>query len=304
MGPLDFFRSRIDAVELPLKAKVNAAFTTGAVKSEALERVTVDTTAEEALVRLVEGNSSRAGFLDIAKAAFRHPMNTVLEYHNIGVPPSGEHGHESLWVAEREFAWQCEWLAARGYGTLCAAKYEAGLVNGSPPKSYWLTFDDGRRNNYEVAFPLLVKHGLRGTFFVMADRLLEGGAAHFSVAEAREMIAAGMSIGSHSCTHPHLARIPVEQMRREVFDSKAKLEDALQVPMHAFCYPYGNWNHAVVAAVEEAGYLMGVSTIRRNSNRAADRFCLSRAMVKPGMANWRFPCIQSPGYALRHAWRN
>ena len=230
-------------------------------------------------------------------------MSTILMYHDIA-DGGAMAGHEALRVPVREFAWQCEWLAQKRYGTLSVDQYDAALAHGFAPKSCWLTFDDGRLNNYTQAFPLLVRHGLRATFFLIADRLRQESGEYFSSSAAKEMLAAGMNIGAHSCTHPHLARIPIGAMRREVLESKDKLEQALQTPMRAFCYPYGNWNAAVVDVVREAGFSLAVSTIRGNRNRAADRYILRRAMVQPGRANWKFPYMMSPVYDLLHAWKN
>jgi peptidoglycan/xylan/chitin deacetylase (PgdA/CDA1 family) len=120
----------------------------------------------------------------------------------------------------------------------------------------------------------------------------------------KEMLEAGMSIGSHTLTHPRLARIDPEQMRAEVEISKRNIEDALGEAVTSFCYPYGNFNAATITAVREAGYLLATSTIRGNTNSEADRFTLKRAMVTPGRSGLRFRYMFSPLYRMLHDFKN
>jgi peptidoglycan/xylan/chitin deacetylase (PgdA/CDA1 family) len=57
---------------------------------------------------------------------------------------------------------------------------------------------------------------------------------------AREMHAAGMSIGGHTVTHPVLARLTPESQREEVTTCARRLHEELGVAMRWFAYPVGN----------------------------------------------------------------
>ena len=57
--------------------------------------------------------------------------------------------------------------------------------------------------------------------------------------EIEEMRQCGIDFGAHTLTHPDLTRLSRSQIRMEVYDSKAIIEDRLGIPVTAFAYPYG-----------------------------------------------------------------
>lgn len=225
-------------------------------------------------------------------------------YHYLGEPPPREAPHHGLTVPPLEFREHLALLRQARRRVVTGPEYADALDAGDARGIAWITFDDGRVDNHEIAFPMLAESNMGATFFVIVERSLSGDPEHIPVAALREMAAAGMEIGSHSMTHPHLARIAPEQLRAEVAGSKKRLEDALGIEVASFCYPYGNWNAAVVEAVREAGYRLAVSTIRDNRNTPADRWHLRRAMVQPGRTGWRFNYLFSPLYHWVHERKN
>lgn len=233
----------------------------------------------------------------------------VLMYHHIAPAPSQAGRHACLYVPEKEFRAHLAAIRAMGMTTATPADYATALsagpgqVTGAKPP-VWITFDDGFLNNYTAAFPALKEAGMTATFFVIVDKVLGGDAEFMTLAMMREMIAAGMTIGSHTLSHPRLARLNAADRRREIIDSKARLEDALGAPVTSFCYPYGNWDAGCVDIVREAGYELATSTIRDNRNTAADRHLLKRVMVAPGRTGWRFRYAFSGLYHALHAWKN
>ncbi len=231
-------------------------------------------------------------------------MSTILTYHYVGDAPADAGSHKSLFVPKHEFESQLRAIKKMGLETVSPEEFHAGLLAKDLKRKVWLTFDDGRLDNYELAFPLLKEAGLKATFFIIADHSLGCEPGYITVPMMKEMLAAGMSIGSHTLTHPHLARIPAEQLAREVAASKQQLEDALGVAVTSFCYPYGNFNAAVQEEVRAAGYLLATATIRDNRNCDADRWQLRRAMVTPGKSRSRFRYMFSSLYHWLHEWKN
>ena len=102
---------------------------------------------------------------------------------------------------------------------------------------YSLTFDDGHASDYTEAFPVLQELGLRATFFVVPT--LVGTPGYVTWNQLREMVAAGMEIGSHSLTHPFVDRLDEAGLRREFGESKAVIEDRLGLAVHAASLPRG-----------------------------------------------------------------
>jgi peptidoglycan/xylan/chitin deacetylase (PgdA/CDA1 family) len=115
-----------------------------------------------------------------------------------------------------------------------------------------------------------------------------------SASQLRELGALGMEVGAHTVTHPILARLPPEVARREIHDSKRRLEDILRVPVRAFAYPNGrpgtDYGPEHAAMVREAGFAAAASTAWGAATMAADRYQI------PRVASWD----RTPGrYALR-----
>lgn len=99
----------------------------------------------------------------------------------------------------------------------------------------------------------------------------------------------GVEFGSHSLTHPWLPSVPDAQLRREVSDSKRRLEDLLGVEVKSFAYPYGGVDRRVRSAVAEAGYQLAFTAIP-GTNWWNDPLCQSRAEVNEftGLADFLF----------------
>lgn len=67
-----------------------------------------------------------------------------------------------------------------------------------------ITFDDGIESHYNIAMPILEKHGIKGTFFVTINRI--GTPGRLSWKQIKEMRQRGMEIGNHTMTHAHLGK--------------------------------------------------------------------------------------------------
>ena len=119
-----------------------------------------------------------------------------------------------------------------------------------------LTFDDGFRDNHEVAFPLLARHGVKGCFFLIADCLEQGsvpGFAHkyiaksgvtkpystLTAAQAREMGEHGMTLASHGKAHLDYSKATVGEGVQDASEAKLLLERLLECEIGCFAYPWG-----------------------------------------------------------------
>ena len=154
----------------------------------------------------------------------------------------------------------------------------AGLVG--------LTFDDGYVDFLDSAVPVLARHGMTATLYVVAGRL--GGANEWDAgprldlvdaAQVRAVAAAGHEVGSHTLTHCRLPGASPATLAAEVGDSKRVLEDVLQAEVAGFCYPWGDFDAAAVDAARAAGYDHACVT---GDYLPGDRFTLPRGYVAPG----------------------
>lgn len=102
---------------------------------------------------------------------------------------------------------------------------------------YSLTFDDGHASDYREVFPVLRELGMRATFFVVPTQVDSAG--YVTWAELREMVAAGMEIGSHSLTHPFVDVLDPAALEREFGESKRIIEERLGAPVVSASLPRG-----------------------------------------------------------------
>ena len=142
-----------------------------------------------------------------------------------------------------------------------------------PPKPVVITFDDGWQSQYTNAFPLLQKYGDTATFFIYTNAI---GQKHFLTwQQVKNLDAAGMTIGSHTESHPYLLKITAKQrLTEEIAGSKQIIESQLGKKINFFAYPFGHYNKTIIDAVKEAGYKAARSFYRGVYNTKDDLFTL------------------------------
>lgn len=172
---------------------------------------------------------------------------------------------DELAVEPASFERQLRWLTRVGYTPVDAEAAAAGRRRG-----LHVTFDDAYRNVVD-ALPALERLGVPATVFAcsgFADsgraldvpeltsriRGYEDDAATLDWPALRELAGRGVEIGSHTVTHAHLPRLSDAELRRELAESRQRLEDELGRPCRWLAYPYGEHDRRVRAAAESAGY--------------------------------------------------
>lgn len=124
-----------------------------------------------------------------------------------------------------------------------------------------ISCDDGCESDYKVA-KLLNKYNLKGVFYLPIDiqglSISKGWSALSAAHEA--YIARNFEIGSHGVTHRYLTRIPLNEAKWEVKDSKSMLENKYDIKITKFAYPRGYTTPEITGYVKEAGYEYARST--------------------------------------------
>lgn len=205
----------------------------------------------------------------------------VLMYHYVDAepPPVGRYA-DGLTVRTPDFIEEMDYLVDHGYHSVTLSDVYLAMagMRALPDKPVALTFDDGGLDNYQVAFPLLRERRLTATFFVITKTV--GGAGQMSWEQLREMADAGMSIQSHTVSHPDLPSASDGRLRSELVDSRTAIQQALGRPVYAVAYPAGSYDQRVVTAAKDAGYVMGVATSKGRGLSKEGIFEITRRRVQ------------------------
>lgn len=174
----------------------------------------------------------------------------VLAYHIITNDPQGA---EAASVETKLLAQELDYLAANTYTTLTLADAASRMRAGTlPQKVVVLTFDDADRGQFLYALPLLISHHMVATFFPPSSWIGQSG--NLTWDDLRALEKAGMEIGGHTETHPHLFGLSDAELTQEIAGDKTALEKQLGISVTSFAYPYGEENADILAIVERAGY--------------------------------------------------
>ncbi len=111
-----------------------------------------------------------------------------------------------------------------------------------------LTFDDGDPTQLQVAIPEMNKRNIRGTFYLISNRLTE-------INRWKEAVQAGQEIGNHSLDHKHAIDLSAQEAAEQVTKSKRILENMFQAPIPTFAYPFTEITPALRKNAEEDHFL-------------------------------------------------
>jgi peptidoglycan/xylan/chitin deacetylase (PgdA/CDA1 family) len=182
-------------------------------------------------------------------------------YHDVVAPNvqlAGSMEHFSVPVTA--FEAQLDHIASLGYR---GCSIEEALVSNEPRVA--VSFDDGDMGQFANAFPALARRGMSATFFVTTGWVGRPGYASWDA--LKEMKTAGMSIQSHTRSHPYLSELTRQQLTEELRGSREDLDQHLEQKTTALALPGGEPPRAAWSdALAEAGYRV-IATSRWGVNR-------------------------------------
>ena len=207
----------------------------------------------------------------------------VLSYHNFSNSETSR-----LTVSQAAFEQQMQFLSERGYRVIPMDQFFDFLEwkTAIPPKSVVLSIDDGWRSAYEIAFPILRKHGYPAAFFIYTD-MIGGGQRALSWDMLQEMAGHGIEVECHTRSHRNLT-LPqqgqsfkeyFQNMEKELSLSRETIRKKMGREAKYLAYPFGDTSHLVIALAKKLGF-RGALTIRRGSNPFfIHNFRVNRSMV-------------------------
>ncbi len=253
---------------------------------------------EEFDIRLIAQQIERvyAGARMIKKKIKEIP---VLMYHRVtdSRPAQTKHG---IYITTADFERQLRFLKRRNYHTITFSDL-VSFKRGErelPRKPVILTFDDGYREIYLSALPLMKQFGMKGVIFIVGNPKIRRNVWDIHNGEPKvelmkdkeilEMNANGFEFGAHSMNHRSLPELKPEQAFREIADCKRSLEKRLHMGILAFAYPYGALNETVKKLVQTARFEFGVATDSGPIFFADDWFEIRRIPIFPDTSLFGF----------------
>lgn len=209
----------------------------------------------------------------------------ILTYHRF---TAGKYKGERLELSGADFDKQLTYLEDHGYRVITMKQLGAYLASSAPipRRAVVITIDDGYRNAYTVAYPVLKKHAMPATIYVYSDFVGAGAALTWD--EMREMLASGLiDIQPHSKTHSNMSE---KTGREDEAAYKKRVETELSVPAkifeqklgvraYTFAYPYGAVTSYVADRARAEGYETGVTVLRGANPPFSDPMLLHRTMI-------------------------
>lgn len=182
------------------------------------------------------------------------PGVPILMYHSVSISAN------RLCIPPQKLDQQFTWLQQNGFNTITMKRllYSLNKHQALPSRAIVLTFDDGYRDNYDQAFPLLQKHHMVATIFLMTAKI--GTAVGLTPDQIKHMQEYGIEFGSHTVHHVDLRYVSAAGLISEIQGSKHILENILGEKVVSFSYPSGKYTAATIQAVKDAGFEGAVTT--------------------------------------------
>ena len=176
----------------------------------------------------------------------------ILGYHKVG-EPAANGWHTWNYVTAENFEKHLDYLRDNNWKVIGVETFLKGLDKPEtlPERSALITFDDGYKSNLQIALPILKKYQYEAVIFVAtkyvdsynafdADIFYEPKEQICSWEELRELHIQGVSIQSHSVSHPRFSELNEQQKLFELVESKKIIEEMLGNKVEFFSFPYGD----------------------------------------------------------------
>jgi peptidoglycan/xylan/chitin deacetylase (PgdA/CDA1 family) len=214
----------------------------------------------------------------------------VVAFHRVR---DDAHVSDPLTVDTRTFESYCRFFK-RFFNVVPLPNLVSLLENGrAPHRALAITFDDGYRDNFVNAAPVLERMSLPATFFVVSrwigtttvpfwDR--ERGVAYplMTWDDIQDLHRRGFDIGAHTQTHADLGAVVGGTARDEIEGARQELELGLAAKIESFAYPFGGREHLTEAnrqLVKAAGFRCCCSGFGGTVTRHTDPFQLPRVPI-------------------------
>jgi peptidoglycan/xylan/chitin deacetylase (PgdA/CDA1 family) len=196
----------------------------------------------------------------------------VLSYHKVE-----DNSVNPLALTTQEFEEQMAYLASNGYTAISPDQLLAHLKQGAqlPEKPVLITFDDGYRDNYTNAYPIMKKYGFTATIFLLTDAIGHDD-WYLDWEQVRQMRRDGFVFGSHTLSHVALTDVSEEYAMFQLVKSREGMEWRLDEPVKYLAYPTGAYDARVEKLTKQAGYEAAFTVKFGRVGKGSDLYALER----------------------------
>lgn len=204
----------------------------------------------------------------------------VLMYHHVAVPGPSAPGN---YVSPEKFRQQMAYIKQRGYEVIdldTYYEYVAGRKKIKKRNLIVITFDDGYKDNFINALPVLEEFDFPACIFMAAGKV--GQPDRLDVQEIKTLIEKDVTIGSHTFNEVYLPDLKIEDVEFELCHSRKVLEDITGEEVNYLCYPTGGFSGDIKGIARKCGYRMAFTTNRGyvKSYKNRDVFEIKRVKMK------------------------
>jgi len=216
----------------------------------------------------------------IRKIVLRHFIAAVLVYHRI----DDKNDTPDITVSSKKFKNQMLYLK-KNFNIFSLDELIDMYKNNRQLKGdvVAITFDDGYKDNYINAYPVLKEYDIPATIFLVTS-LIDNDLLMLNSSDIINMQKGNITFGAHTLSHKSLSEVGYETAISEVKGSKLELEKILRQKVRYFAYPYGkkgkDFDGKTMLIVKEAGYSAAFSTDNGYIDKYSNLFAMKRIGVR------------------------
>ena len=221
----------------------------------------------------------------------------ILMYHYISIPPYGaDEIRTDLSVTPDTFREQMAYLVSNGFTTIDLYHLSLAIANERelPPRPVIITIDDGYRDAYENAFPILQEYGLKATFFVATEFVDQEHQAYLTWPMVEEMAAAGMRVESITKTHADLHGHDRDYLIWQILGSQETIAAHIGYTPRYFAYPFGHYDDQTIQILQELGFWGALTIANGTQHGFDDRYEWTRLRVRNSTTLEEFAMLVLP----------
>jgi peptidoglycan/xylan/chitin deacetylase (PgdA/CDA1 family) len=228
------------------------------------------------------GGARKAAHVVVRNGPHGHEAVPILTFHVISPAPPGA-PFPLLYVSEPLFAADMQALKDAGYVGVTLDQVWDNWHHGTPlppGKPIVITFDNGYYSQYLAAYPVLKALGWVADENVQLLGLppSQGG---ISRRQTRLLVKAGWELDTQGENHFDMVGMSASELHYQIVDARRTLQRRYHVPVNWFCYPSGDYDATVIAALRAAGFRGSTTVDSGLASPQSDPFTLPRLRVEP-----------------------